>query len=155
MSELATVGIDLAKSVFQIHGIDKNGQVLVHRLLHRSQLLSFFEEHVRCLIGVEPFSDAYDWGRDRRSRRGADHRTGHHSSDPCAERSRLRIRGTRRRSPGIGQSGPRACSTSGVSEEGQDCRLSRQPWSLCFRAYGVDRHIHAGNRSAAKPPESR
>ncbi len=43
MSELATVGIDLAKSVFQVHGIDKNGRVLVRRQLRRSQLLAFFE----------------------------------------------------------------------------------------------------------------
>lgn len=40
MSELATVGIDLAKSVFQVHGIDKNGRVLVRRQLRRSQLLA-------------------------------------------------------------------------------------------------------------------
>ena len=39
MSELATVGIDLAKSVFQIHGVDENGLVLVRRQLRRSQLL--------------------------------------------------------------------------------------------------------------------
>jgi len=43
MSELATVGIDLAKSVFQIHGVDENGLVLVHRQLRRSQLLAFFQ----------------------------------------------------------------------------------------------------------------
>ena len=41
MSELATVGIDLAKSVFQIHGVDENGRVLVRRQLRRSQLLAF------------------------------------------------------------------------------------------------------------------
>lgn len=52
MSELATVGIDLAKSVFQIHGVDGNGRVLVRRQLRRSQLLAFFEKRPRCLIGM-------------------------------------------------------------------------------------------------------
>lgn len=45
MSELATVGIDLAKSVFQIHGVNENGRVLVRRQLRRSQLLAFFQKH--------------------------------------------------------------------------------------------------------------
>lgn len=63
MSELATVGIDLAKSVFQVHGIDKNGRVLVRRQLRRSQLLAFFERRASCLIGMEACSGSHDWGR--------------------------------------------------------------------------------------------
>ena len=63
MSELATVGIDLAKSVFQIHGVDGNGRVLVRRQLRRSQLLAFFEKRPRCLIGMEACAGAHDWGR--------------------------------------------------------------------------------------------
>lgn len=63
MSELATVGIDLAKSVFQIHGVDENGLVLVRRQLRRSQLLAFFQKQPRCLIGMEACAGAHDWGR--------------------------------------------------------------------------------------------
>ena len=63
MSELATVGIDLAKSVFQIHGVDGNGRVLVRRQLRRSQLLAFFEKRPRCLIGMEACAGSHDWGR--------------------------------------------------------------------------------------------
>ena len=63
MTELATVGIDLAKSVFQLHGIDENGRVLVRRQLRRSQLLAFFEKRPRCLIGMEACAGAHDWGR--------------------------------------------------------------------------------------------
>ena len=63
MSELATVGIDLAKSVFQIHGVDENGRVLVRRQLRRSQLLAFFEKRPRCLIGMEACAGSHDWGR--------------------------------------------------------------------------------------------
>ena len=63
MSELATVGIDLAKSIFQIHGVDGNGRVLVRRQLRRSQVLEFFEKQPRCLIGMEACAGANDWGR--------------------------------------------------------------------------------------------
>jgi transposase len=63
MSELATVGIDLAKSVFQVHGVDESGRVLVRRQLRRSQLLAFFEKRPRCLIGMEACAGSHDWGR--------------------------------------------------------------------------------------------
>jgi transposase len=63
MSELATVGIDLAKSVFQIHGVDENGRVLVRRQLRRGQLPAFFHKRPRCLIGMEACAGAHDWGR--------------------------------------------------------------------------------------------
>jgi transposase len=63
MSELATVGIDLAKSVFQVHGVDESGRVLVRRQLRRSQLLAFFEKRPRCLIGMEACTGSHDWGR--------------------------------------------------------------------------------------------
>jgi len=63
MSELATVGIDLARSVFQIHGVDENGRVLVGRQLRRSQLLAFFQKRPRCLIGMEACAGSHEWGR--------------------------------------------------------------------------------------------
>ena len=63
MSELATVGIDLAKSVFQIHGVDETGRDVVRRQLRRGQLLAFFEHRPRCLIGIEACAGAHDWGR--------------------------------------------------------------------------------------------
>lgn len=63
MSELATVGLDLAKSVFQVHGVDESGRVLVRRQLRRNQLLAFFEKRPRCLIGMEACAGSHDWGR--------------------------------------------------------------------------------------------
>lgn len=63
MPELATVGIDLAKSVFQIHGVDENSKVLVRRQLRRGQVLTFFEKQPRYLIGMEACAGAHDWGR--------------------------------------------------------------------------------------------
>jgi len=63
MSEFTTVGVDLAKNVIQIHGVDSDGNVVVRRQLRRSQFLAFFEERPGCLIGIEACSGAHHWGR--------------------------------------------------------------------------------------------
>lgn len=63
MSQLSIIGIDLAKSVFQVHGVDENGQVIVRRQLRRGQLLAFFEKQPCCLIGMEAYAGAHHWGR--------------------------------------------------------------------------------------------
>ncbi len=53
MTEIATVGVDLAKSVFQIHGIDAEGTVVVRRQLRRNQMPGFFRRPGPCLAGME------------------------------------------------------------------------------------------------------
>ena len=53
MTEITTVGIALAKSVFQVHGVDGEGAVVLRRQLRRSQVLDFFQRHAPCLIGME------------------------------------------------------------------------------------------------------
>lgn len=63
MNEVSTVGVDLAKNVIQIHGVDSDGKVVVRRQLRRSQFLAFFEERPGCLIGIEACSGAHHWGR--------------------------------------------------------------------------------------------
>lgn len=63
MNEVSTVGIDLAKNVIQIHGIDSVGNVVVRRQLRRGQFLAFFKERPACLIGIEACSGAHHWGR--------------------------------------------------------------------------------------------
>ena len=63
MSVFSTVGVDLAKNVIQVHGVDEGGKTLVRRQLRRSQFLSFFEGQPRCLIGMEACSGAHHWGR--------------------------------------------------------------------------------------------
>ena len=50
---ITTIGLDVAKSVFQVHGIDAAGEVIVRRRLSRARVLSFFEKLPRCLIGIE------------------------------------------------------------------------------------------------------
>lgn len=51
--QVTTVGANLAKNVFQVHGITKTGEVLSNRTLRRAQLLAFFENLPACLVGME------------------------------------------------------------------------------------------------------
>jgi hypothetical protein len=62
--QVTTVGLDLAKHVFQVHGIDQNGQVLIRRQLRRGELIGFFRRLPPCLIGMEACSTAHFWARE-------------------------------------------------------------------------------------------
>lgn len=64
MKEVATIGIDLAKTVFQIHGADAKGRPVFSRRLRRTQVLSFFANLPPCLIGLEACSGAHYWARE-------------------------------------------------------------------------------------------
>ncbi|UTV41772.1 IS110 family transposase (plasmid) [Ensifer adhaerens] len=64
MGAIATIGLDLAKSVFQVHAVDTAGNVVVRRALRRSQLLDFFERTPPCLVGMEACASAHYWTRE-------------------------------------------------------------------------------------------
>jgi transposase len=64
MNEIVTIGIDLAKNVFQLHGVDAAGAVVVRRKLRRSQMLAFFAKLEPCLIGMEACAGAHFWARE-------------------------------------------------------------------------------------------
>ena len=61
MDKITTLGIDLAKSVFQLHGVGADGQVLLRRQLRRSQMLEFFQRLPSCLIGMEGRQGLRHW----------------------------------------------------------------------------------------------
>ncbi len=63
MREVITIGVDLAKNVFQIHGVDAAGGVIVRRQLRRSQVLPFFKKQPSCLVGMEACGTAHHWAR--------------------------------------------------------------------------------------------
>jgi transposase len=63
MSEIATIGLDIAKNIFQLHGVDGNGTVVLRRALRRSQLPGFFGTLPPCLIGMEACATAHHWAR--------------------------------------------------------------------------------------------
>jgi transposase len=60
---ITTVGIDLAKSVFQVHGVDARGKAVLRRQLRREQVAAFFVNLPPCLIGMEACASAHHWGR--------------------------------------------------------------------------------------------
>lgn len=61
--KITTVGIDLAKNVFQVHGVDERGKTVVRRRLRRNQVLAFFVQHPPCLVGMEACGGAHYWAR--------------------------------------------------------------------------------------------
>ncbi len=63
MNEITTIGIDLAKNVFQVHGVDASGAVVVRKAVRRVQVLRFFEAVPRCLVGMEACATSHYWAR--------------------------------------------------------------------------------------------
>lgn len=64
MTEIATIGVDLAGSVFQAHGIDAEGAVVLRRQLRRNQMLEFFQRLAPCIIGMEACAGAHHRARE-------------------------------------------------------------------------------------------
>ena len=62
--QVTTIGLDLAKNVFQVHGIDAAEKVVVRKQLRRRQVLAFFEALAPCLIGMEACATAHYWARE-------------------------------------------------------------------------------------------
>jgi transposase len=62
--QVTTIGLDLAKSVFQLHGVDARGRVVLRKRLSRSRLLEFFANLPRCLVGMEACGGAHFWARE-------------------------------------------------------------------------------------------
>ena len=62
--EITTIGLDLAKHVFQVHGIDAAGKVVVRKALRRAQVLSFFGKLPPCLVGMEACGTSHYWARE-------------------------------------------------------------------------------------------
>jgi transposase len=63
MAEIVTIGLDIAKSVFQVHGVDAAGQVVVRRRLRRSHVLRFFAGQAPCIVGIEACATSHHWSR--------------------------------------------------------------------------------------------
>lgn len=63
MTEIATIGVDRAKSVLQVHAADAEGTVVLRRL-RRNQMLEFFQRLAPCLVGMEACAGAHHWARE-------------------------------------------------------------------------------------------
>ena len=64
MGEISTIGLDIAKSVFQVHGVDVAGQVVIRRQLKRRYVLAFFQKLPPCLVGIEACASSHHWSRE-------------------------------------------------------------------------------------------
>src|SRR5262245_9159516 len=63
MQVVTTIGLDIAKSVFQVHGVDAEGNVIIRRQLGRRYVLAFFEKLAPCLVGIEACAASHHWSR--------------------------------------------------------------------------------------------
>lgn len=64
MDQVVTIGLDIAKSVFQVHGVDAQGGVVVRQRLTRSRMLAYFAKKAPCLVGIEACGSAHYWARE-------------------------------------------------------------------------------------------
>jgi transposase len=64
MQVITTLGLDIAKSVFQVHGIDAAGNVVIRRQLKRRYVLAFFQKLPPCLVGIEACASSHHWSRE-------------------------------------------------------------------------------------------
>src|SRR6202451_54654 len=64
MQAITTIGLDIAKSVFQVHGVDAAGNVIIRRQLKRRYVLAFFQKLPPCLVGIEACASSHHWSRE-------------------------------------------------------------------------------------------
>ena len=62
--EITTIGLDLAKSIFQVHAVDASGEIVVRKALRRTQVLPFFAKLPQCRVGLEACGTSYHWARE-------------------------------------------------------------------------------------------
>ena len=64
MQTITTIGLDIAKSVFQVHGVGAEGNVVIRRQLKRRYVVAFFQKLPPCLIGTEACASSHHWSRE-------------------------------------------------------------------------------------------
>src|SRR4030081_3068082 len=64
MQAVTTIGLDIAKSVFQVHGVDAGGNVIIRRKLKRRYIVAFFQKLPPCLVGIEACASSHHWSRE-------------------------------------------------------------------------------------------
>ena len=132
MQAVTTIGLDIAKSVFQVHGVDARGNVVVRRQLRRRQVLPFFKKLPSCLVGVEACATSHHWSRRAAGSRShcAPDAAGLREALPQASEERCRRcrSDLRRRSRG------RACgSLTTKTPEQQSCLMLHRTRHLFIR----------------------
>jgi transposase len=67
MEAVTTIGLDIAKSIFQLHGVDAKGNVIIRRKLKRRYIVPFFQKLPPCLVGIEACASSHHWARALRA----------------------------------------------------------------------------------------
>ena len=168
MSEVRTIGLDLAKHIFQVHGADASGAVVFRKQLRRGQVLKFFGGLPRCLVAMEACGSSYFWAREI-GRLGHEvrmippayvqavgldqdlrHGGGSASVDPCRSGpdGAVRARPHRPRAPQSGESSAHLVISADHyrSAEGQDSHCCRGGGRACGQRMASDEdrlRIHA------------
>jgi transposase len=62
--QITTIGLDIAKNVFQVHGIDAAEKIVVRKQLRRKQMMPFFADLAPCLVGMEACATSHHWARE-------------------------------------------------------------------------------------------
>jgi hypothetical protein len=68
MQAVTTIGLEIAKSVFQVHGVDAEGKAVIQRQLKRRYVLAFFQKLPSCLVGIEACASSHHWSRELQER---------------------------------------------------------------------------------------
>jgi hypothetical protein len=95
MGEVSTVGLDIAKSIFQAHGADDAGAIVFRKKLSRGRLLAFFASLPPCVVAMEACAGAHHWGSSLGPRAGE--AGAHGSADPAGLREAVRQTAEERR----------------------------------------------------------
>ena len=69
MQTVTTIGLDIAKSVFQVHGVDVQGKIIIRQQLKRARVVSFFQKLPPCVVGIEACASSHHWARELRALR--------------------------------------------------------------------------------------
>lgn len=96
--KITTVGIDLAKNFFQVHGVDAHGKVVLRKQLRRDQMAAFFANLPPCLIGMEACGSAHHWARKLQGMGHTVRLMAPQFVKPCMSRPTRMMRPTPRRS---------------------------------------------------------
>jgi hypothetical protein len=109
MQAITTVGLDIAKSVFQVHGVDAAGKVIIRRKLTRRYVLPFFQRLPTCVVGIEACATSHHWSRETPRASPGQVRNGDQPEGCQGDRSRDFGRASRPRRRGDRMTMPRRC----------------------------------------------
>ena len=131
MKPVAIIGLDIAKTVFQVHGVNAAGQVVVRQRLTRGRVLAFFEKLTPCLVGIEACGNSHYWARELIARGQGPLNAGPIRQTLCEAREERR---------------------GGCRGDLRGCRATHDALCVCENARAAKRNDAAPREVDAQPP---